>query len=307
MWAAARLSRRTGGPMKTGADAEGERHAVDEMLPHGFMTLEGPVDDGDGGIVFSDVYGGGIHHLDKDGALSVLVPKRRGAGGICPHAEGGYVVTGRDVSHVKDGQTRILFAREDLPSTAADRVSGFNDILCARDGSILVGAVRQDEAGERAPGDLVRITAEHQGSIVYAGVSLPNGLGISPDGTRLYHCDTYNNRILVSRMEENRPTRIGEFSTAGTPGHPDGMAMDEAGHLWIAFHHGGCVAEYSPDGRELSRIELPVGNVLSVCFGGRDRTELFVVTHSEPEDAGNARMFRLPAKTPGLKIDPCRI
>jgi gluconolactonase len=191
--------------MKTGADAEGERHAVDEMLPHGFMTLEGPVDDGDGGIVFSDVYGGGIHHLDKDGALSVLVPKRRGAGGICPHAEGGYVVTGRDVSHVKDGQTRILFAREDLPSTAADRVSGFNDILCARDGSILVGAVRQDEAGERAPGDLVRITAEHQGSIVYAGVSLPNGLGISPDGTRLYHCDTYNNRILVSRMEENRP------------------------------------------------------------------------------------------------------
>jgi xylono-1,5-lactonase len=280
---------------------------MDDLLPPGFLTLEGPVDDGDGGIVFSDVPGGGIHHLDKDGRLSVVVPKRRGSGGVCPHADGGYVVTGRDVSHVKAGQTRILLTREDLPSSPSARVGGFNDIRCLRDGTILVGAVRQDEAGERASGDLVHITAAGEATIVYAGLSLPNGLGLSPDGTRLYHSDTYNNQIIVSAVEQNRPAKIGAFSTAATPGHPDGMAMDKAGNLWIAFHHGGCVAEYSPEGRELSRIAFPVENTLSVCFGGRDRTTMFVVTGSEPEDARNARIFRLPAKTPGLRIEPCRL
>jgi len=282
---------------------------MDQILPPGFLTLEGPVDDGDGGIVFADVYGGGIHHLDKRGALSVLVPKRRGSGGVHPHADGGYIVTGRDVSHVKDGQTRILFTREDLPAPPAGggAVGGFNDIHCAPDGSILVGAVRQDGNGERLGGDLIHITAEHVGASAYGDLSLPNGLALSPDKALLFHSDTYNDRIVVSSMVSGRPVRIRDFSTAGTPGHPDGMAIDSAGRLWIAFHYGGCVAEYAPDGQELSRIEFPVENTLSVCFGGPERSQMFVVTNSEPEDAHNAQIFRLPAKRPGLAIDPCRI
>jgi len=282
---------------------------MDQILPPGFLTLEGPVDDGDGGLVFADVYGGGVHRLDKQGALSVLVPKRRGSGGVHPHADGGYIVTGRDVSHVKDGQTRILFTREDLPAPSAGEgaVGGFNDICCAPDGSILVGGVRQDGAGERLGGDLIHITAEHVGGSAYGGLSLPNGLALSPDKTLLFHSDTYNDRIVVSSMVSGRPIRVRDFSTAGTPGHPDGMAIDAAGHLWIAFHYGGCVAEYAPDGRELSRIEFPVQNTLSVCFGGPGRALLFVVTNSEPEGERNARIYRLAAKRPGLAIDPCRI
>lgn len=282
---------------------------MDQILPPGFLTLEGPVDDGDGGLVFADVYGGGIHRLDKSGQLSVLVPKRRGSAGVHPHADGGYIVTGRDVSHVKEGQTRILFTREDLgadETTARGAVGGFNDIHCAPDGSILVGAVRQAD-GQRSGGDLVHVTGEHAGRIVYGDVTLPNGLALSPDKSLLFHSDTYNNRILVSSMGSGAPVKVREFSTAASPGHPDGMAIDEAGHLWIACHHGGCVAEYTPDGREVGRIEIPVKDTLSVCFGGPGRSQLFVVTNSEPEGAANAKIFRLPSKRPGLAVDPCRI
>jgi sugar lactone lactonase YvrE len=186
-------------------------------------------------------------------------------------------------------------------------VGGFNDIHCAPDGSILVGGVRQDGDGERLGGDLIHITAEHVGVSAYGGLSLPNGIALSPDKSLLFHSDTYNDRVVVSSMASGRPVKTHAFSTAATPGHPDGMAIDTAGHLWIAFHFGGCVAEYTPEGLEVSRIEFPVENILSVCFGGPERSQLFVVTNSDPEGERNARIFRIPATRPGLRIDPCRI
>jgi D-xylonolactonase len=276
------------------------------ILAPGYMTLEGPVDDGDGGLVFSDVAGGGIHHLDRDGQLSVIVPRRRGAGGICPHADGGYVITGRDVCHVRDGVTRILFAKEDLSRITGQPGGGFNDAHCARDGSILVGSVRFI-GDTQVPGELVHITAPHQASIVYGGVTLANGIALSPDGSSSYHSDTHSNRVIVSRIVANELVLSGEFSTAGTEGHPDGLAVDVAGHIWIAFYHGGCVAEYTPQGEEVSRITFPIKDTLSLCFGGRDRTDMFVVTDSDPLGSANARIFRLRAKAPGLPIDLCRI
>jgi len=279
-----------------------------EILSTGFATLEGPVDDGEGGLVFSDVAGGGVHHLNSKGELSVIVPKRRGSGGNCAHADGGYIITGRDVSHVHNGESRILFTREDLAALPGEGVGGFNDAHVARDGSILVGSTRFTDDGVQIPGELLQITAPHEGSIIYGGVKLTNGIALSPDGARLYHSDTYSDHVIVSRMENNRPVRLGTFSTKGTPGHPDGLAVDEAGHIWIAFHYGGCVAEYTPDGREVSRIELPMKNTLSLCFGGQDRTDMFVVTDSDPEEVGrNARIYRIRAKSPGVKVDLCRI
>jgi gluconolactonase len=279
---------------------------IEEILSSGFKTLEGPADDGNGGLVFADVSGGGIHHLERSGQLSVIVPKRRGSGGICPHADGGYVVTGRDVSHVRDGTTRTIFTAADLSELTGQPAGGFNDAHCIRDGSILVGSTRFID-GTQVPGELVHITGPHQAVIVYGGVTLANGIALSPDGCWAYHSDTYRDRVIVSRIEGGNVTLCREFSTARTEGHPDGLAVDEAGHIWIAFHYGGCVAEYTPEGTEVSRIKLPVKNTLSLCFGGRDRTEMFVVTDSEPEASGNARIFRLRVKVPGLKIDLCGI
>ena len=46
-----------------------------------------------------------------DGAITTVVEKRRGVGGIALHAEGGLVLSGRDICHVKDGRTRVLFER----------------------------------------------------------------------------------------------------------------------------------------------------------------------------------------------------
>ena len=86
-----------------------------DVLASGYGLVEGPTEDSDGGIAFSDVLGGGVYRVDAGGAITTLVPKRRGVGGIALHADGGVVVSGRDVVHVRENTTRTLFGIPGLP------------------------------------------------------------------------------------------------------------------------------------------------------------------------------------------------
>jgi hypothetical protein len=47
-----------------------------------------------------------------DGALTELLPRRRGIGGACAHADGGWVISGRTLLHLRpDGTQRELRSR----------------------------------------------------------------------------------------------------------------------------------------------------------------------------------------------------
>ena len=78
-----------------------------ERVATGFGLIEGPVWDTAKGLYFSDVPNGGVHLLDSTGKVSLVIPKRRGIGGMALHANGGLVVGGRDIALVslKDGAT----------------------------------------------------------------------------------------------------------------------------------------------------------------------------------------------------------
>ena len=92
-----------------------------ETLAFGYGLLEGPRVDAENGLYFSDVQGGGVYRRAPDGTIETVVPKRRGVGGIALHADGGIVISGRNICHVRDGETRVLFDLEDVP--------GFNDLF----------------------------------------------------------------------------------------------------------------------------------------------------------------------------------
>src|SRR3954465_15700462 len=136
-----------------------------EVLATGYQLVEAPRADGEGGVYFTDVLGGGVYRWSKSGVDTIapngpgagdpIVPKRHGVGGLALHADGGVVVSGRDITHVaSDGTNRLLFA---LP----EGVTGFNDISATIDGTILAGGLRfmpftNDEV---VPGAFWHITA----------------------------------------------------------------------------------------------------------------------------------------------------
>lgn len=60
--------------------------------------------------------------------------------------------------------------------------------------------------------------------------------------------------------------------------HPDGLAMDENGDLWVALWNGSAILHINSKGDVVEEFKLPVRNVTCPCFGGKEGKELFVTT-----------------------------
>lgn len=257
-----------------------------ELLAWGYGLVEGPRTDAADNLYFTDVPGEAAYRRAPDGTIDTLISGRHTMGGILLHADGGFVVSGPDVAHWKDGQLRVLLSR--------DGVTAFNDLHTDSTGQVYVGSIRSDLAkldGPKAPGEMYRIGVDGAVTQLYDGVDLSNGIGFAPDGSRLYHVDSLSRGIWVHDVAadgslSNR-RHIGRDVFAR--GLPDGMCVDSDGNLWVAHVGGRRAVKLSPEGAELDSIAVPAKWVTSVAFGGPDWGDLYLVTSDDldqPERKG---------------------
>jgi D-xylonolactonase len=279
-----------------------------QELATGYGLIEGPVWDRDKGLYFSDVLGGGIYLLNRTGDVSQAVPKRRGVGGMALHAEGGLVAGGRDIVHVSlaDHSMRVLLAQ-----TAADGAVGFNDLTTDARGRVYVGSIAFAvfKTEEMKPGNLYVIDAAGKARQISDGILLTNGLGFSPDGQRLYHSDAL--RELIRVYDVNEDGSVGHwraFAATGAGSVPDGLKVAADGSVWVADARNGRVAVFDPDGHHRRDISVPRPMVTSLCFGGDDLRDLYIVTGSwqgPSESCGS--VYRLRSDVAGVPLTPARV
>jgi gluconolactonase len=274
-----------------------------ETLVTGYGLIEGPRVDPGGHLYFSDVVRGGVFRRSPDGQIETVVPKRRGVGGIALHEAGGVVVSGRNVCHVREGETRVLFAPPDVPA--------FNDLFTDAAGRVLVGSIRFDPFsadGPRDPGELYRIEAEGRGTLLYDDVGMANGIGLSGDGRLLFHNDSARGEVLVHDVDGGGACHTRRVFARTERGAPDGLAVDEAGGVWIAAHGGGCATRFTAAGELDRHIDVPARIVTSLCLGGEDRRDLYVVSADNTDDASlGGSIFRTRVDVPGLPVELARI
>ena len=236
-------------------------HFTLETLASGYGLIEGPRVDTDDYLYFSDVPNGGVYRRAPDGRIETAIPKRRGVGGIALHADGGIVVSGRNICHVRDGETRVVFELPDVP--------GYNDLFTDTRGRVYVGTMRSDPFDMDSPrtaGEAYRIDGTGQATMLYGDVSLTNGIGFSPDGRTIYHSDTAPNTIWAHDIAEDG-TCSNRRAFASLPrGAPDGLAVDEAGCVWTAGYGGGCATRFTPDGNVDLQLEVPAKQVTSLLL-----------------------------------------
>jgi len=113
------------------------------------------------------------------------------------------------------------------------------------------------------------------------GLTIPNALCWSPDGSRMYFADSPSRQIDVFDFDTAAGTVANRRMFARIPegkGLPDGATTDQAGRLWCANIDGGRVSCFRPDGSLEREIELPVSRPTSCAFGGPGLDILFVTT-----------------------------
>jgi len=273
-----------------------------EELATGFGLVEGPTWINDRGLLFSDVIKGGVYLLDHLNNVSPVVEHRRGIGGIAIHQENGLIVGGRNIAYKSfTGDTTTILLSNDVTEDAL----GFNDLTTDSKGRVYVGSVafKVFSDDEMIPGHLHVIDVDGSVRTISDGVMLTNGLGFSPDGRTLYHADARD--AVVRQYEVSPDGNVSDWKpfVQANNGHPDGLAVAEDGSVWIAMAYGSRVDVFESNGALRESLPVPLPMVTSVCFGGPDLKDLYVVTGSRggPSDICGT-IFRMRVDVRGLPI-----
>ncbi|UFP93212.1 SMP-30/gluconolactonase/LRE family protein [Gloeobacter morelensis] len=155
----------------------------------------------------------------------------------------------------------------------------FNDGKCDAAGRFWFGSADP----EGGTGCLYRFDPDRSLHRMETGLFISNGLGWSPDQRTFYLTDTprqtiyaYDFDLESGRIARRRPW----VDLSGMGLFPDGLTVDREGCLWSAMWDGWCVVRFAPDGRERSRLGLPVQRPTCCTFGGADLGTLFITSAS---------------------------
>ena len=281
-----------------------------QALTEGYGLIEGPVWVPDRGLMFSDVLLGGVFCLSPSGDVQEVFPHRKGIGGMSLHVDGGLVVSGRNIGFKSfaGGETLTLLERNE-----AGGLVGFNDITTDAAGRIYAGGLGSSpvfaDGREPVSENLYLIDLDGSSRVVGRDIRLTNGLGFSPDGKTLYHSDSLRRTVFCYTVDADGSLGEKRSFARTEKGVPDGLVVSEDGAVWVALAGGGQgVAVFAADGAYRTHIEIPHPMCTSVCFGGEDLTDLYIVSGSEGLDTdrgGGVFVYRSPV--PGLPVAQARI
>jgi sugar lactone lactonase YvrE len=206
---------------------------------------------------------------------------------------------------VRDGTTELVLPVQ--PDSVGTRL---NDGCPAPDGSVYFGTM--DDGERSTTGSFFRWSASGLHEFGARAV-VTNGPAIDGPRRLLYCSDTTRRDVYRHRLgSDGQPGPREPFVTFEEGwGHPDGMALDEEGCVWIAHWGGSRVTRFSPDGEVLMEVPVPTAQVTKVAFGGPDLTTMYITTASIGRDreidpmAGH--VFAVETGIAGQRAELCRM
>ncbi|WP_243788321.1 SMP-30/gluconolactonase/LRE family protein [Saccharopolyspora gloriosae] len=293
----------------------------------GLRFPEGPVALDDGSVLVVEIRRGTLSRVATDGSVSVLADCGGGPNGAAIGPDGAVYVcnNGGFVWHDREEIT--------LPGGQPDDYIGGRIQRVTFDGTVTDLYTEVDGHPLRGPNDLVfdahggfyftdlgktRDRDMDLGGLYYAlpdgsGVEeivhplqQPNGVGLSPDGDRVYVAETGPGRVWC--WDVTGPGRVrGPAGGAGARHAKllhgfagaqmlDSLAVDSAGNVCVATLNTGAITVLSPDGEIVDVVPVPVPDpmVTNICFGGPDLRTAYITS------SGRGVLYRTEWPRPGL-------
>ena len=196
---------------------------------------------------------------------------------LAARQQGGFVATVRDGFAFIDLDTGavepIVMPEADLPGNR------FNDGKVDENGRYWAGSM--DDGEKLETGSLYRLDGNLSLHKMDKNYFITNGPTFSLDGSTLYHTDTAKRTIYAFDVSEGGAIsnkRVFIELEAEEEGNPDGMTVDSENCIWLSHFAGSRMTRYSPEGKILQVIPMPVPNITSCTFAGPDLDTLYITT-----------------------------
>ena len=184
-----------------------------------------------------------------------------------------------------------------------------NDGKVSPTGRWFVFGSMDDRPNDKQPtGALYVAAAGGAVRLLHEGVTVANGIAFSPDAATIYFSDSHLGRVWHAPWDEATGD-MGPPALLCAPdelaGRPDGAAVDGIGDYWSAGVSAGVINRFGPDGALRARIELPCRAPTMPCFGGAERTDVYVTSLVRPgwtDTSGglDGAVFRFESGTTGV-------
>ena len=239
---------------------------------------EGPIwDHRSARLLFVDINGYQVHSFDPASGAHEGFDCGEYVSAIALAKDHDYIVTLRhDIAWFTSGRPG------ERPLTVeSGRETRFNDAYVDSRGRLWAGTMSL--VGQPGQGALYRVDVTPVPEIarMLEGVTTSNGIDWSNDDRLMYYVDTGTRRIDVFDFDAEKGTianRRPLVTFAEAEGKPDGLVLDEEGFIWVALWQGSAVRRYSPEGRLVQTIALPVSCPTKPAFGGANLDELYITS-----------------------------
>jgi sugar lactone lactonase YvrE len=155
----------------------------------------------------------------------------------------------------------------------------FNDGAVDPWGRFVAGTM--DLSARHPIGALYRLDASQMVEQLLTGITISNGIAWSTNARAMYYVDSVTGGVDAFELDDEgnlgRRRQVVQLD-ASRDGGPDGLTLDSDGCIWVACWGGSAVRRITVKGRIDAIIQLPVTNVTSVAFGGRNLDDLYITT-----------------------------
>ncbi len=295
-------------------------------ITSGLGFPEGPIAMPDGSVILVEIRRGTLTRVRPDGTQEIIAETGGGPNGAAIGPDGHVYVcnNGGFVWHDVAGLTLPGQQPDDYSGGSIQRVNidtgavetlysecdgiplrGPNDIVFDRHGGFWFtdhGKIRDRERDRTGffyatpDGNSIR-------EVVFP-LEAPNGIGLSPEGDRVYVAETPTARVYyweVTGPGEIKPHLSPNegYLLAGLGGMQmfDSLAVDAQGNVCVATLVNGGISIISPDGASVQHVAMPDPLTTNICFGGEDMRTAYITL------SGTGKLVSTRWETPGLKLE----